>query len=475
MLRLICYIGMLLIGTIVQSTVLAQHKNKAPQSVTNLFNDLPVNDASPGSVLDERETAAEKIAHNIFVTTSLNTNRCFVGEPVLFTGTLYSALQSNSVIQTAPALPGFVTTEMSFDNDKPQYKTIASKNYRVFTIRRLQLLPVQEGALIIEPMVVKNTVQYTDESDHEQAYSGTVLSELLKLKVKPLPVNGRTTAFTGLIGAFSMKITVARSQLAAWEADTLHIVISGSGNFTECKLPMIAWPDGIEHFPAKDQLTLDANSFPFTGNKTFDIPFTVLKPGTLLLPAISLAYFDPATALYKTITSRAIAIDVLPAVTDKKVAPAEKISRNYFSWIGVSAIALLLTMTTIYYVRKRLNSASGTPKHITNLQSATVPVDYINLINDLQHIQSAEQYLGACKNILYTFIEKELGIRRISEEALIHQLQQQQSPLASAVQQLLKVCNQLLYSPGVFNETAKQDIAERLARIVKGDRSVTRS
>jgi len=468
------YMVLLLAGIIVQPTVWGQTKNRVPSSVSNLFSDLPVPDAAAGSVLLERESAAEKIAHNIFVTTSLNTDRCFAGEPVLFTATLYSALQSNSVIKTSPQLSGFVASEMTVDNERPRYKIIAGKNYRVFTIRRLQLLPVQEGALIIEPMVVKNTVQYTDESDHEQAYSGTVHSDLLKLKVKPLPVNGRPAAFTGLIGSFSMKITAARSQLAAGEADTLHIVISGSGNFTECKLPVIAWPDGIEHFPAKDQLNLDANSFPITGNKTFDIPFVVLKPGTLLLQALSLDYFDPATALYKTITSSAIAIDVLPAAADKKVAPAEKASGNYFSWIGFSAIALLLTMATIFYVRKRLNRASQTQKHITDLQAAAAPVDYINLINDLQHIQPAEQYLGACKNILYTFIEQELGITRTSEEALIHQLQQQQSPLASSVQQLFMVCNQLLYSPGVFNETAKQDIAERLARIVQGDPSVTR-
>lgn len=467
MLRLNRYIGMLLLGTIVQSCVWAQTKNAIPRSVANLFNDLPVNDASASSVLYEGETAAEKITSNIFVTTSLNTRECFVGEPVLFTATLYSALQSRSVIQAAPKLPGFVTTELTIDNERPQYKKIAGKNYRVFSIRRLQLLPVQEGALTIEPLVVNNTIRYTDENDKQQAYSGTVYSEPVKLTVKPLPQKGRPAAFAELVGKFSMLVTVQRSRMVAGEADTLQIDITGSGNFTDCKLPAIAWPGGVEHLPAKEHLNLNADSFPFAGNKTFNIPFVASEPGKLVIPAISLAYFDPARANYETINSTAIDIDVLPAVVEKRVAPVAKTSTNNNRKIGSAAVALILIMAIIYYVRKRSYKVMEALEQTTGTQQEIVPVNYNSMIQDLQAVQPAEQYLVAFKNILYTFIEQELNITRRSEEALVNRLRQQQSPLALEVQQLFTVCNRLLYSPGDINEMMKQEMEAQLERIVK--------
>lgn len=461
------YIKILLVGTFATSTVWAQHKNPVPQSVTNLFNDLPVNDASAGSVLHERETAAEKIAGNIFVSASLNTKHCFVGEPVLYRGTLYSALQSESVIKNPHNLPGFITTELAIDNERPKYKRMNGKNYRVFSIRRLQLLPVQEGALNIDPLVVNNIVRYKDENDKEHIYSGAVQSDPVKLIVKPLPVKGRPVAFAGMVGKFSMEVFIQQPRVVAREADTLQVVIKGAGNFTDCKLPAIAWPVGIEHFPVQDQLSLYTDSFPFTGSKTFQIPFVVREPGKLVIPAISLAFFDPATAMYKTVSSKAIDINVLPAVEKGAGQVANSTtSKNSYHKIWFSAGALILFMTAIYFKRKRFKKKQEVPEQMIAGKETVIKTDYGGMIQQLQAVLPAEQYGVAFKNIVHTFIEQELGLTGRLDEVLVNELQQMQSPLAALAQQLLADCNRLMYSPGDIDAKMKQQMEAQLEQFI---------
>src|ERR1700712_429431 len=89
------------------SNACAQNKNKVPASVHDIFNDLPINDPSKNSILQPGEDSIKKIRENIFVTSVISKRHCFLGEPVLLTVSLYSALQSTSKIAKAPSFAGF--------------------------------------------------------------------------------------------------------------------------------------------------------------------------------------------------------------------------------------------------------------------------------------------------------------------------------------------------------------------------------
>jgi hypothetical protein len=363
MLRLRCYIVELLVGAVAPFAVWAQAAPGVPKSVNTLFDDLPVHDAAANSVLHENETAAAKIGNNLFVTTALSSPRCVVGQPVLFTATLYSALQSRSVITAMPRLPGFLVTQMNCSNDTPQYKAIAGKTYRAFVLRRLQLLPVQPGVLTIGPLTVKNTITYTNADNREETYAGTVQSKLLNLLVRPLPLKNQPAVFTGLIGSFSLHTRVLPALLTAGATGMLRLEITGAGNFTDCNLPAIEWPVGVTHFPAKEQLVVDdENSFPARGRKIMDIPFVAAHPGRLVLPAMAIAYFDPALQSYKTVSSAPVEINVLPAA-EKTILPPAPVAapKHQYGWLW--AVAGVLALLVVYYLlqmRKHTNPEAGT-------------------------------------------------------------------------------------------------------------------
>lgn len=357
MLRRYRYLFIVLLSIVIPGGLLGQ-SNGVPKSVSTLFDDLPVHDASGNSVLHAKETAANKIRRNIRVKASLNTKTCFVGEPVLLTATLYSALDSRSAIAALPHLPGFLVTEMQLNNDTPRYQTIDGTAYRIFTIRKLQLLPVQEGKLTVDALVVNNTVKYTDDNNKEQTYAGTVQSEPVAVTVRPLPEKNKPAVFTGLIGAFTIKTSVSSPSVAAGTTDTLHIEIAGTGNFNDCALPDIAWPNGVEHFTPKEELLVDElNSFPAEGKKTINIPFVVAATGTVVLPEITIAYFDPARALYKTSSSEALSVTVLPAVKKRIPPPVDSFDTGSSEihtvlWIG-GLLMLLCVAVVIYFIKRQ--------------------------------------------------------------------------------------------------------------------------
>lgn len=340
--------------------IAAQSGPRVPKAVSTLFDDLPVNDASAKSVLNGTETVASKIAGNIFVTASLNTNHCFWGEPVLFTVYLYSALQSQSAIAAMPKLPGFLVTDMPVSNDTPQYKIIGNKQYRVFAMRRLQLLPVQAGVVTLDPLVVNNSIQYTDDNNHEHTYTGIVKSNPVRLTVMPLPDKNKPLSFSGLIGSFSLKANVTSLQIEAGATDTLQLEIEGAGNFTDCVLPEWHWPADVEAFTAKEQMNIDEeNSFPAKGKKCIAIPFIVARPGKLELPAIKMSYFDPASGKYKTLVSKPIALNVLPATARKPIVTAAP--KAGYNWIGTTVLVLLIPAVYFGWQRRRKNKQKNTP------------------------------------------------------------------------------------------------------------------
>src|ERR1700733_353499 len=194
----------------------------------DIFKDLPIDDPAKNSILRLGEDSTQKIKKNIFVKGAISKSHCFLGEPVLLTYTLFTALQSTSTIST-PSFAGFSVDAMEQDNEQVNHASLNGKIYRKFIVQKVQLVPLQEGAMTIDPVSVYNEVNYKyNEKDFH--YSGTVHTGAIKIYVDSLPVGGRPVDFTGTTGNFTISVQ-ADTDIAAGENDTLHMEIAGTGNF----------------------------------------------------------------------------------------------------------------------------------------------------------------------------------------------------------------------------------------------------
>ncbi len=297
------------------------------------------------------ENAYEKIRQNLFLKVQVDKKNCYTGEPVLATFKLYSRLESKSDRVKNPGFYGFTVYDMVNLTDKfVTTENVQGKVFDVHTIRKVQLFPLQAGTYTIDPMEIKNTVEFSrsavyrkteqeivegvlDNSTiphHENAaiFETSVSTEPLTIRVKPFPANDKPVSFNGAVGMFSVSASLSSDTLARNEEGFLEITIKGNGNFIQLNAPSILWPGAVEGFEPQVKELLDKHRSPVTGSKVFHYPFVSARPGTYDIPAVEFSYFNPDSGRYKTIKTAALRVNV--SNQQKKVMPAaeNKEARN---------------------------------------------------------------------------------------------------------------------------------------------------
>ncbi|MDE0468065.1 MAG: BatD family protein [Candidatus Poribacteria bacterium] len=138
----------------------------------------------------------------------------------------------------------------------------------------------------------------------------TLKTKPLTLTVQPIPETGRPPYFNGAIGEYQISAEIERSWVEVGQALTLTVRISGHGNIQTAvppKLPpiagvMISGPNLMENTTATSRI--------------YAYVLTPARTGTLRIPAIKYAYFDPSRAVYATTETTPIPLSVRPNPND---------------------------------------------------------------------------------------------------------------------------------------------------------------
>ena len=281
------------------------------------------------------ENLADKIKNNLMVVADVNKRTCYEGEPIVATYKLYSRLRSESRVIKRPSLNGFsVFDMMEQENNSPTVEQLNGKTYNVHVIRKTQLFPLQAGTFVLDPVELDNKVRFIktnrtksgnsirnfldeflsdDGGDDIQEHNFTLGSKPMTIVVKPLPAN-KPANFNGAIGAFSIDAAVKDKEIAAGDAIQLTLAIKGNGNFTMINAPVLTLPKGIEAYEPAIKEDVDKTVYPLAGVKTFSYILNGKDTGWYDIPPIDFSYFDPASATYRTASSKGFTIHILPAV-----------------------------------------------------------------------------------------------------------------------------------------------------------------
>ena len=286
-------------------------------------------------ILHKGENIPEKIKKNLFINISVSKNACYVGAPIVASYKLYTRLNSESNLIKSPSFNGFSVVEMELpENYTLSTEKYHGREYKVYTLRRVQLYPLQQGTVELEPIEVENRItflkdeyansqkgdmfydmlrQFADATAPGEAVEEqkiTIQSKPLSITVNPLPDLNRPKEFKGAVGDFILTAEVKKNNMTTDEAGNLAVSILGRGNMQMINEPSIAWPDGIEAFEPKLSENIDKTVVPLKGRKIFNYPFTVSRPGKYLIPSISFSYFDVTTQSYKTVSTKPLNVTV---------------------------------------------------------------------------------------------------------------------------------------------------------------------
>jgi hypothetical protein len=134
-----------------------------------------------------------------------------------------------------------------------------------------------------------------------------------KLKVLPLPSEGRPDSFTGAVGEnFEISASVDKSMVKAGETVELKIAVYGEANLDLVPYPYLPDWKGVERKQADGTSHVKAKDDKITSQRTYLFRLKMSKPGSYDLNNIALAYFRPSVERYEVLKTPSVSVEVLP-------------------------------------------------------------------------------------------------------------------------------------------------------------------
>ena len=294
-------------------------------------------EAVKGQVPDGGSSSAgQRAGDDLRLRVSVSKTRVVIGEPVIVTLKLYVQSSAISGFEDVrfPTFDGFWSQEI----DAPQNIQFVRENYdgqiyNAALLRRYMLLPQQTGTLTIEPSELVCLLQiqaeqtgprsiFDDFFSSYQTIRKRVASEPVTINVSALPA-GAPASFTGGVGSFRLSAGFDSDSVAAHEATSLKITISGTGNINLVDAPKVRLPADFESYDVRKTENITTGASGSTGTLTFEYPFIPRAPGTFDLEPVEFTYYDIDAGRYRTLSSGPLSLKVGEGTrTDAAVIPS---------------------------------------------------------------------------------------------------------------------------------------------------------
>lgn len=478
-------------------------------------------------VLRNGEDVNAKLKKNIFVKVDVDKTSLYEGEQLTATYKLYTRLPTNSSVTKVPAFKGFSAKDIELPNPPQATEEVVNGvRFRVFTIRKTLLFPLQSGTLELDPVEVDNHVRlvklvknnnkrardpfadlfndpsFKDPFDDpffddifnrpEVTYEDVpykIQTAPVKVTVKPLPVDTRPASFAGAVGKFNMTATIDKKSLNTDDALTLKVIVSGQGNVNLLNGPKVDVPAGFEKYDPKVTDNIEKNSNPLSGSRQFEYVLMPQEAGDQTIPPVEFSYFDIASNSYKTIRSEAFSVHVTAGKQTKREKEDFSVNRNtitsnyngVLTWVKQGSfllvsplfyvlllLPLLALIAALIYRRKRNYQQNN---------AAFLKYRYANKVA-LKRLELAARYLKEGKDkafyeetsrAIWGYLSNKLHVpfADLSKQLIQDKLAQQQvsEQYTAKLFDLLDDCEMALYTP-MHNNDRMQGTYQQAVEVI---------
>ena len=305
-------------------------------------------------------TKAEEIS-GIFLEMSTSVQKCYVGEPVMITWQWYFDRQ---IYGFSFDLPIFKQDNFFFPDYTPEINSQQQQQYlKIPNLQNQQLIGKQGRArarnqslncvLFRYPFIPTKAGTYSiDESsvtceiadkqkqrrrsspfddfdsffgNHQTATKKiTVSSKSIILKVLPLPVTGKPSNFSCIIGTCKISTSATPKEVNVGEPIILTLKLSGPKFMENLQLPSLESQENLsKHF----KISSEEPGIIENDTKVFQRTLRANAPDVTEIPPIEISYFNSQTGKYEIASSQAIPIKVAAAreVTTKDIQGIQRI------------------------------------------------------------------------------------------------------------------------------------------------------
>lgn len=294
-----------------------------------------------GFSVDEAPTETVDPPHGLRLTGVLGKTRAHVGEPVILEYAVSyredaPGLQLGTI--SWPAFDDFDVVELSPGFPR---KPVEDPGYRKLHPRRVALLPRRAGRLDVGAATVEARVRdrfnmwdsrarrgarkrdngtlVVSTTFPDADYASHILaSDPVTLEVVPLPDEGRRASFRGHVGALKVESRVDGTRVKVGERVTLKVTVTVEGHVEGLPDPEIGFPRGFTVSEPEIETSFPDRWNKLRGTRTYTYLLTAVTPGSHVIPAVEMSWFDARTESYGTTRSHPFAVTVVPAGAEER-------------------------------------------------------------------------------------------------------------------------------------------------------------
>jgi hypothetical protein len=254
----------------------------------------------------------ESAGRTVFITTSVDKRRAYVGEQVTLSFKFYRAVDLwEQPRYTAPDLTGFWVVDIP--DHEEYYEVVDGVRYVVIEIKTA-LFGTSAGTATVGPA----SLSYRERAAPITFFSRggpvkTLETEPLEIEVLPLPADGRPAGFQGAVGDYTFTASLDADMVDQWKPATLKISIAGNGNVRTVPDPVLPELPEFRVYESGTSTDTSTGNGLVSGRKTYEYVLVPQTAGPKTIPALSLSFFDPGRGAYRTVTAPELSLGVLPA------------------------------------------------------------------------------------------------------------------------------------------------------------------
>lgn len=258
----------------------------------------------------------------IFVLARADYERAYVGQQVTVSYDLFYRIQPHNVsFSKLPTFVGFWTEDLFVAQQLAARQEVrGGVSFNVAPLRRVALFPTGAGPHAIGTLAVSCDIpqkrtrrgslldDFFAGDPFGRARSVLLQSEELSLEVLPLPEEGRPAEFTGAVGRFQLSVAAEPTQVAAGDPVTLRVLVEGEGNMAKVQPLQVNAPASVKLYDPEIEEEERITNGVYGGRRLFEYILIPEQGGTLNIPPLRFAYFDPHQGRYEVLESAPIVI-----------------------------------------------------------------------------------------------------------------------------------------------------------------------
>jgi tetratricopeptide (TPR) repeat protein len=280
-------------------------------------------------------------SRSFFAKASMSSPEIVLGQQAVYTLKLYSAQAFAGASFDPPGFEGLAANELT--QWKKYTQNIKGQTFMVNEIKFLVqgesigTFDIEPAVFVAQKKVSRSRRRSAFDSIFDDPFFNTsptkpvkVVSNRVPLTVVPLPEYSGDTPFSGLVGQFTMGMTLDKNQIKVGESATLTITIQGVGNIMDAGVPSLNLDaERFKVYEDSPKEYIQATEDGFAGKKVFKQALVPNIPGDVSIPSLSLPFFDVESGSYKTISTDPIPLKVMPGApltlveSDSAISPSK--------------------------------------------------------------------------------------------------------------------------------------------------------